>query len=371
MNSKKRIFFTILIILSFLFNGCNFNPPETINANVNLGNSNPEPVTHHNNEEIEASPVVSNYQEDTVSSENGTPEVPLRKTDTEILEINFPTPAPYPVSLWRPPLYDVPWALGPHDHFYFVRPIEADEINWPLANYRYGGVFFGPDIIHTGVDIPAPRGIPVYAAGKGEVVWDGYGLYLGENDPTDPYGLAVTIEHDFGYQGRKLYTVYAHLDRITVKIGEEVDIDTQVGNIGITGLTTGPHLHFEVRIEGNSFHKTLNPELWLSPPQGWGVLVGKLFNTNGSILTGQTIRVKNLHSGQKWEVISYGSPHIVNSDPYYNENMALSDLPAGEYEVTIDYLQNSFQKHLVILPGAITYFSFFGDAGFGPDEPGL
>ena len=94
------------------------------------------------------------------------------------LRFVFPEAPPAPVSAWRPPLYPVPWAPTPYDHFYFSRPIAADEVNWPLANYRYGGVFF-EDVIHTGVDIPAPTGTPVIAAGDGKVVWAGYGLYRG------------------------------------------------------------------------------------------------------------------------------------------------------------------------------------------------
>jgi len=93
--------------------------------------------------------------------------------DEEALEFSFPTPASEAISLWRPPLYPVPWALNPFDHFFFVRPIAADEINWPLANYRYGGIFFGTDIVHTGIDIPAPRYTPVYASGAGKVSWAG------------------------------------------------------------------------------------------------------------------------------------------------------------------------------------------------------
>jgi murein DD-endopeptidase MepM/ murein hydrolase activator NlpD len=116
----------------------------------------------------------------------------------------FPTPGPEPISLWRPPLYEAPWALGPHDHFYFSRPIAADVVNWPLADYRYGGMFMDTDIVHTGIDIPNPRGTPVLAAAAGKVVWAGYGLFTGNNNPNDPYGLAITIQHDFGYQSQRL-----------------------------------------------------------------------------------------------------------------------------------------------------------------------
>ena len=77
----------------------------------------------------------------------------------------LPTPGAEPVSGWRPPLYPVPWAVSAYDHFYFARPIAADNVNWPLAEYRYGAVFFAPNIVHTGVDIDAEEGTPILAAG--------------------------------------------------------------------------------------------------------------------------------------------------------------------------------------------------------------
>lgn len=286
------------------------------------------------------------------------------------LRFTFPTPGPQPESLWRPALYETPWALGPFDHFYFTRPIAADVVNWPLADYRYGGIFFSSDIVHTGVDIPVDEGTPVLAAASGRIGWAGYGLYYGNNDPNDPYGLAVTIRHDFGFQNQRLYTVYAHLSKIHVVNGQNVKAGDVIGEVGTTGLTTGPHLHFEVRTDRNSYFTTLNPELWLSPPVGWGVLVGQLKNTNGSILTEQDVVVRNLDTRQRWTVRSYGKS-AVNSDPYYKENLVLSDLPQGSYEITILYLEKEYSLPVTIRPGAITFFSFRGERGFSTDLPAV
>jgi murein DD-endopeptidase MepM/ murein hydrolase activator NlpD len=133
----------------------------------------------------------------------GMPEMPTLAAASaapDPLRFVFPTPAQAPVSAWRPPLYPTPWAPSPYDHFYFSRPVAADDINWPLWDYRYGGSFFA-NTIHTGIDIQAPRGTQVLAAGSGKVIWTGYGLYRGIYDTTDPYGLAVAIQHDFSYQG--------------------------------------------------------------------------------------------------------------------------------------------------------------------------
>jgi murein DD-endopeptidase MepM/ murein hydrolase activator NlpD len=284
------------------------------------------------------------------------------------LRISFPTPAPAPVSHWRPALYPVPWALGPFDHFYFSRPISADKPNWPVPDYRYGGVFFRSDIVHTGVDIPSPKGTPVHAAGPGKVMWANYGLFRGKVDERDPYGLAVLIKHDFGYQGHDLYTVYAHLDSVAVIPGQRVETGDLIGAVGTTGLTTGPHLHFEVRINYSSFYATRNPELWLVPPEGWGVLVGRLMNTNGSLLTGQALNVRSLDTDQRWTVFAYGG-QTIHPDDYYQENVVLSDLPAGTYELTVDYQEKPMVTEVTITPGAVTYFTFRGKYGFKVEKP--
>ena len=179
----------------------------------------------------------------------------------------LPTPGAEPVSGWRPPLYPVPWAVSAYDHFYFARPIAADNVNWPLAEYRYGGVFFAPNIVHTGVDIDAVEGAPILAAGPGTVVSADWGLFSAvPGNITDPYGMAVVVHHDFGYKDQPLYTVYAHMSEIIAVVGQHVETGDVLGLVGDTGVTTGPHLHFEVRLGDNTFFSTYNPELWTAPP---------------------------------------------------------------------------------------------------------
>mgnify|MGYP001495107884 FL=1 len=128
--------------------------------------------------------------------------------------------------------------------------------------------------LHTGIDIGASKGTPIMAAAAGTGVWADWGLVSGSPNENDPYGKAVAIKHDFGWNGKRLYTVYAHMDRIDVIAGQVVQAGDQLGLVGETGNTTGPHLHFEVRVKSNSFFSTLNPELWLAPPHGWGGLGG-------------------------------------------------------------------------------------------------
>lgn len=276
------------------------------------------------------------------------------------MQLFFPTVIPAEGAEYRPPLYPIPWALSPFDHFYFAAPIAATYPGDPVWDYRYGGIYFGPDIIHTGIDLPAPRGAEVLAAGPGTVVWAGIGLYSGSKyNLKDPFGLAVAIRHDFGYKNQRLYTVYAHMDEVDVIVGQWVNTGDVVGNVGDTGMTTGPHLHFEVRLGENDFWKTRNPELWVSPPQGRGVLVGRVMSTYGERLDSYLILLKSLDTEKQYTVTTYG-PLTVNSDEYYNENVVLGDLPAGVYELNIPYGALNRKVNIQILPGQITYFSFYG-----------
>ena len=288
------------------------------------------------------------------------------------LRFVFPDSLPNPVSAWRPPLYPIPWVPTDHDHFYFSRPIAADEVNWPLANYRYGGVFFD-DQVHTGVDYPASKGTPVLAAGDGKVIWSDWGLYRGvPGDTSDPYGIAVVIRHHFGFGGLRLFTVYGHLEEVHVPLGAQVRVGEKIGLVGDTGFVTGPHLHFEVRVGESNFFRTYNPELWVVPPEGWGVAAARIMDTAGYAYSDEIIRIESIDTGRVWQAIPYAE-EAVNSDPFYGENMVISDLPAGWYLVRINYGGRFYEQAIEIQPGRVTFFSFKGRNGFSlypPPDPG-
>ena len=278
---------------------------------------------------------------------------------------DLPTPGAEPVSGWRPPLYPVPWAVSAYDHFYFARPIAADNVNWPLAEYRYGAVFFAPNIVHTGVDIDAAEGTPILAAGAGTVISADWGLYTeAPGNENDPYGKAVVIKHDFGYKGETLYTIYAHMSEIITVAGQHVETGDVIGLVGDTGVTTGPHLHFEVRMGTNKFLKTYNPELWMAPPQGWGVLVGRITDEDRELMHQFPVEVRPMPTERPIRKVFTYALGAANSDPYYQENLVLSDLPAGIYKILINYLDKDVQFFVEIFPGQVTYFTFTHKNGF-------
>ncbi|HCD71425.1 MAG TPA: peptidase M23, partial [Thermovirga lienii] len=86
--------------------------------------------------------------------------------------------------------------------------------------------------------IQAREGTPVRAAAEGEVLFTGW---------LNGYGQIIVLDH-----GSDLTTVYAHLSRVSVTEGSKVKSGQVIGNVGKTGLTTGAHLHFEVRVDGKA-----------------------------------------------------------------------------------------------------------------------
>lgn len=278
-----------------------------------------------------------------------------------------PTQEPVPVASWRPPLYPEPWAPTLYDHFYFASPIAANQVNTLVSDYRYGGVAF-EDVVHTGVDIPALRGTPIQAAGPGIVVWAGYGVFEGGYDPKDPYGLAVTLKHDFGYQNQALYTIYGHMSEVNVVVGQHVETGDLLGLVGETGRVTGPHLHFEVRIDDNNFFTTRNPELWLVPPLGWGIIAGRMMDTVSQPIYDQQLIITDPVNKQNWLAWSYGKT-AVNSDPYYQENLVIGDLPEGQYLLRTSFGGMNFSVPIEVHAGIVNYFTFQGYRGFSIQPP--
>lgn len=95
---------------------------------------------------------------------------------------------------------------------------------------------------HKGIDIAFPTGTPVLASEAGVV------SFAGENGD---FGICVVINHGYGIE-----TVYAHLNSANALAGEELSRGDVLGKVGNTGVSTGPHLHFEVRVDG----RPINPE---------------------------------------------------------------------------------------------------------------
>lgn len=126
-----------------------------------------------------------------------------------------------------------------------VQNVEMGQLYWPVGGadggqinemmYGYGGYYR-----HSGIDIGAPYGTPIYAADSGQVILSQW--YYG-------YGNCIMIQHDNG-----IVTVYGHASYLHVGVGEWVTQGQQIADVGATGQASGNHLHFEVRINGTCYN---------------------------------------------------------------------------------------------------------------------
>jgi len=99
---------------------------------------------------------------------------------------------------------------------------------------------------HKGLDIAAPYGSPVRAMAKGSVEFAGL---------RGGFGNCIMLKHGNGFE-----TLYGHLSKILVKVGQQINIGQQIGNVGSTGRSTGPHLHYEIHHYGEK----INPQPFLT-----------------------------------------------------------------------------------------------------------
>lgn len=114
---------------------------------------------------------------------------------------------------------------------------------WPTTERYLSGYDYSPETNHRGIDIAGRIGNPVYAVDAGVVVYSNWN----ENG----YGNLIVIDHGNGWQ-----SVYAHLDNYLKYCGDNVEQSEQIGMLGTTGNSTGPHLHFELR---NETYGVVNP----------------------------------------------------------------------------------------------------------------
>ncbi len=130
---------------------------------------------------------------------------------------------------------------------------------WPVTDKFVITSYFGVNregldaagTVHKALDIAAPLGTPIYAADGGTVT---YAAYNGN------YGLLIKIEHENGVETR-----YSHMSCFDVKVGDKVYKGQKIGEVGVSGRVTGPHLHFEVRLKGTP----VNPIKYLPSAKPW------------------------------------------------------------------------------------------------------
>jgi len=203
-------------------------------------------------------------------------------------------------------------------------------------------------------------GTPVYAAGDGQVVYAGSDKEIVYGLTTNFYGSVIVIKHE-----NDLFTLYGHLSKIIVEVGQTVKAGDKIGEVGKEGVAIGSHLHFEVRRggDGRDYFSTLNPELWMAPKNDkngkpLGALAISIVDENHSFIkyTEFTARYHLTPTSPKiksYYVVTYPL-NMANDD----ENAALSELAPGYYRIALKVNDHPYERWVEVKSGKLTEVVF-------------
>lgn len=232
-------------------------------------------------------------------------------------------------------------------HSWFARPISLDDQPYIDQTCRYGST--------TGVAFNNPAGTPVHAIGDGVVVVAG---------PAEQGGTTVVIRHDRVTKGRNgkqrsLFSVYSHNREGLVSVGQRVkagDVIAQVGD----------YLHLEIDAAPSDSARaryTVNPELWIAPLPGTGVVAGQVWDAEGRPVP--AARVYGLSKAEPQETpYAYAETYGERGapDPVYQEHFAVSDVPPGDYTLTVDVSGRRLTRRVRVQERSLTWVVFRADA---------
>ncbi len=256
-----------------------------------------------------------------------------------------------------------------------LRPVgEAALRIAPDRFYPYGATGHGRYEVHHGVEFVNPYSTPVVAAGNGTVVVAGtddeevWGRYPGY------YGQLVVIQLAQRYRGLAIYLLYGHLARIDVQPGQQVTQGDTIGQVGMSGIAMGPHLHFEVRVGRNTFGNTRNPELWLSPLPEHGTIVGRILDTRGRPVPGALVTFHPAAQPARYwrEAWTYATDPEgrLHGDGVWRENLATGDVPAGDYTVHVRIEGRLYTRRVSVAAGGVTTFTVRAEGEAPKPYPG-
>jgi len=255
-------------------------------------------------------------------------------------------------------------------HTWFERPIALSDQPYIDQTYRYGSTMGGNFQQHQGVEFNNPDGTPVHAIGDGIVVFAG---------PAEQGSNTVAIRHDrkLKADGKEyfVYSTYYHNRALRVTAGQRVKAGDVIAEVGNTGRATNDHLHLEVHaspvdstpliVDPNERypHYTVNPELWIAPLPGTGVVAGQVWDASGKPVP--QAHVFGLSKGEPQETPysfaeTYGEHN--HPDPAYGEHFAVGDVPPGDYTVSVTLNGRLLSQRVRVLAHEVTWVVFRADA---------
>lgn len=308
-----------------------------------------------------ASPTpVPTATETAVYTPTPSPTSTLLPTPTAVpIDRTCPDPAPPAPEYQRYYLSPRPWpAPQPElarDGFWLAQPIPGREPLELNLWYPYGYDVNGRYLIHNGIDATPPQGTPLLSPAAGTIVKAGPDSHELYGWRCNWYGELVVIQLDKVWQEQPVYVLFGHVQAIQVEAGQRVEPGDILAEVGLGGAAVLPHMHLEVRIGRNDFYNTRHPLLWLAPPDGQGIIAGRLVDSNGRPWQGVGI---SLAGGRLVDPINSWSylndPHpVVNPDEAWAENFLFGPIPAGEYVVVTRLQDQDYRQHVTVIAGQV------------------
>lgn len=252
-----------------------------------------------------------------------------------------------------PPTPHPPAAEEEASRYFLLRPIPPGYNHTISRFYPYGSTAGGRYQTHHGVEFENPLGTPVVAAGPGRVAFAGSDDRHALGPLTRFYGLVVVVEHPQPFLGQRVYSLYGHLESVAVEEGQEVAAGELLGRVGMTGIALGPHLHFEIRLGQNSYLSTRNPELWLQPFRGQGIVAARVQGSGEEPPRELWVGLYPQGESRPFRVGYTYARGEVNPDDLLGENLVLGDVPAGGYELRAQLAGRTVAAPLEVHPGRI------------------
>lgn len=251
-------------------------------------------------------------------------------------------------------------------HTWFRRPVDLGEQPYIDQTYRYGSTMGGNFQQHQGIEFNAGAGTPVSAIADGVVAFAG---------PAEADALTVVIRHDRQLEvaGDKyfLFSSYYHNTALHVQEGDRVGAGDLISRIGNTGRATNDHLHMEIHatpydslllvVDPNERYPkfTTNPELWVQPLPGTGIVAGRVQDAAGDPV--RQARIYGLVKAEPQETpFSFAETYgdRTRGTPAYGEHFAVSDVPPGEYVLTVVVDGRELAQRAIVGAGKVTWVEF-------------
>ena len=249
---------------------------------------------------------------------------------------------------------------------WFARPIGHADNDRPDQTYRWGSTMGGVFQPHQGIEFNDPDGTRVHAIGSGTVVYAGR---------AERGALTVSVRHDsmlvVGDRRLYVFSVYYHNSALRTSVGARVARGEVISEVGHTGRATNDHLHLEVHAAPSDSVRpiidslnrypafTTNPELWITPLPGTGVIAGTVVDAAG-------IPIPQAHIYGVRKPLPAETPFVFaetygprnRPHPVYGEQFALSDVPAGSHTLFVVIDGRRIIRRVVVRPGALSWVEF-------------